>query len=129
MLRTLAAGMLLALALGGCTIPVPDSRLAQRSTAATDNAVAMTKEQDGRFLAFVGPKQQHAPPFLDVVDTNYFTLRSWLDTKTGETAHQIYVEDSYFGAPYRWNAVHEADGGALRFIAISRNEITCEDGC
>lgn len=130
LLRTLALGAALALALGGCTITLPDPHPSEpRPTVGTGNDVTMTREQDGRFLAFVGPKQQHAPPFLEVDDTNYFALRSWLDTRNGEAAHQLYVEDSYFGTPLRWDAVHDANGRALRFIPISRNQITCEDGC
>jgi hypothetical protein len=135
MLRTSAACALLLLALTGCVLVPPDPTPSPLHPAAgtgpgtgTDEVV-MTKEQGGRFLAFVGPRQQHADPFLGVDDTNYFTLRSWLDTKTGENAHQVYVEDSYFGAPYRWNAVRETDGPTLRFVAISRNQISCEDGC
>jgi len=89
----------------------------------------MTKEQGGKFLAFVGPKLQHTEAFLGVEDTNYFCLRSWLDTRNGEVAHQLYVEDSYYGSPYRWDGAHEADNAKLRFIPISRNEITCDQGC
>jgi hypothetical protein len=121
------AGTVLALALGGCAMVQPEEKLPAQPGA---DQVAMTKEQDGRFLAFVGPKVQHTEPFLGVDDTNYFALRSWLDTKTGEAAHQLYVEDSYYGGPYSWDGVHDdASNQPLRFIAISRNEITCDLGC
>jgi hypothetical protein len=121
------AGAVLALALGGCAMPQPEEKLPAQPGA---DQVAMTKEQDGRFLAFVGPKVQHTEPFLGVDDTNYFALRSWLDTKTGEAAHQLYVEDSYYGSPYNWDGVHDdVSNQPLRFIAISRNEITCDLGC
>jgi hypothetical protein len=123
-----AAGVLLALAVVGCanmqpqeTVPVPPEAQAQ--------GVELTKEQGGRFIAFVGPKLQHTAMFLDVDDTNYFCLRSWLDNKTGETAHQLYVENSYYGGPFKWDGAHDNNNQPLRFIAISRNEISCENGC
>lgn len=120
------ASAVLALALGACALQPVEKLPAQPGA----DQVAMTKEQNGRFLAFVGPEVQHTEPFLGVDDTNYFALRSWLDTKTGEVAHQLYVEDSYYGGPYTWDGVHEtASNKPLRFIAISRNEITCDLGC
>jgi hypothetical protein len=64
-----------------------------------------------------------------VADTNFYLLRSMIDTRTGEIAHQLYVEDSYFGAERGWNAAREPTGQPLRFIAIGKNEITCENGC
>ena len=92
-------------------------------------AVSRAPEGEGRFLAFVGPAIQHASPYLDVSGTNFYTLRSWLDRRTGETAHQLYVTDSYAGAERNWNAARDERGAPLRFIAISKNEITCEGGC
>jgi hypothetical protein len=123
-----AAGAVVALALAGCADMTPNEKLPVPPEAAAQG-VELTKEQGGRFIAFVGPKQQHAPPFLDVEDTNYFCLRSWLDNKTGEVAHQLYVEDSYFGGPFKWDGAHDQDNKPLRFVAISRNQITCEGGC
>ena len=121
-----AAGAVVALALAGCADLQPEEKLAPQATAP---GVELIKQQGGRFIAFVGPRQQHAEPFLGVSGTNFFALRSWLDNKTGETAHQLYVSDSYFGAPFKWDGVRDQDNKALRFIAISRNEITCEQGC
>jgi len=43
--------------------------------------------------------------------------------------HQLYVEDSYFGAERNWEAAADPAGQKLRFIAISKNQITCENGC
>jgi hypothetical protein len=127
MTRKPLAGAALALALGGCAMLQPEEKLPPQPGA---DQVAMTKGQNGRFLAFVGPEVQHAEPFLGVDDTNYFALRSWLDTKTGEAAHQLYVEDSYYGGPYIWDGVRDSvSNKPLRFIAISRNEITCDLGC
>jgi hypothetical protein len=120
------AGALLALSLGACALLNPEEKLPPQPQA---ESVELTKEQGGRFIAFVGPKLQHTQPFLGVSDTNYFVLRSWLDNKTGETAHQVYVEDSYYGGPYLWNGAHDADNNKLRFIPISRNQITCDLGC
>jgi hypothetical protein len=91
--------------------------------------VTRSEEQGGRFIAFVGPRRQHAEPFLGVAGTNFDALRSWIDTRDGKTAHQLFVEDSYFGAERNWEAARVLGGEALRFIAISKNEISCENGC
>jgi hypothetical protein len=127
MVMKLAAGALLALALGGYAGLYPDEKVAPQPTAP---GVEISKQQGGRFIAFVGPKQQHTGPFLDVPDTNFFCLRSWLDNKTGEVAHQLYVENSYYGGPFLWNDVRDTKSNAsLKFIPISRNQISCERGC
>ena len=91
--------------------------------------VTRTVEQDGRFIAFVGPRRQHAEMFLGVASTNFYALRSWIDARTGETVHQLYVSDSYAGPERKWNAARDGQGRELRFVEISRNEITCERGC
>jgi hypothetical protein len=124
MLQKLAAGILLAFSLGACSGLAPQEKL-----PSGNDSVELTKEQSGKFLAFVGPKLQHTQPFLGVDDTNYYCLRSWLDTRSGEVAHQLYVEFSYYGASYKWDGAQDGDGKKLRFIAISRNEITCDEGC
>jgi hypothetical protein len=93
------------------------------------NAVTRSQEQGGRFVTLAGPRLQHAEPFLGVADTNFYLLRSMIDTRTGEIAHQLYVEDSYFGAERGWNAARDMTGQPLRFIAIGKNQITCENGC
>jgi len=81
-----------------------------------------------RFAAFVGPKTQHAAPFLGVPDTNFFCLRSLVDRDTGATTHQLYVSESYSGAERGWDAARGGNGGRLRFIAISRDDIPCPEG-
>ena len=124
MIKNIAAGALLALS--GCAILHDEEKLPPPPEAA---GVELTKEQGGRFIAFVGPKLQHTETFLGVSETNYFALRSWFDNKTGETAHQLYVEDSYYGGPFLWNGVHDANNTTLKFIPISRNQITCDLGC
>ncbi len=118
--------VLAALVLGGCAVIHPEEKLPPQAQAP---GVELTKEQGGRFIAFVGPKQQHTAPFLGVDDTNFFCLRSWLDNKSGETAHQLYVEDSYYGGPYLWNGVYDTTNAKLKLIPISRNQISCEQGC
>ena len=99
------------------------------ATAQPGGAVTRTAEQGGRFVTLAGPRLQHAEPFLGVADTNFYLLRSMIDTRTGEIAHQLYVEDSYFGAERNWNAARDMTGQPLRFIAIGKNQITCETGC
>ena len=93
------------------------------------DAVTQAIEAGGKFVGVQGPKIPQAPPFLGVADTNFHVLRSWIDRRTGETAHQLYVEDSYSGRKREWNAARDGDGRALRFIAISQNEIACSPGC
>jgi hypothetical protein len=119
-----AAASLLA-ALVGCVGP---------SNAPPPNVLGATgvtrsEEQGGRFIAFVGPRRPHGEPFLGIPGTNFDALRSWIDTRDGKTAHQIFVEDSYFGAERNWEAARILGGEALRFIPISKNEISCENGC
>jgi hypothetical protein len=120
----LLLGLIAAITLSGCGDLAGTSPTAQPAGAAT-RAV----EQRSRFVTLTGMRLQHAAPFLGVADTNFAVLRSMIDTKTGEIAHQLYVEDSYFGAERNWNAARDMSGQPLRFIAISKNEITCENGC
>ena len=136
MAKRLIAATLALLALGGCAEllppaqpPAPPPAAAQPAPAAQEQGVTISKEQGGRFLALVGPRVQYAEPFLGVRDTNFSALRSWLDNKTGEMAHQVYVETSYYGGPYRWDAARDENNTTLRFIRIASNEITCELGC
>jgi hypothetical protein len=56
-------------------------------------------------------------------------LRSWIDTRSHETTHQLYVEDSYLGAERNWESARIQGGPTLRFIPISKHEITCDYGC
>jgi hypothetical protein len=116
-------GLMAAVALAGCA--------AEGMPAAPQlsNAVRLTTEKDGRFLVLAGPSQPHAEPFLGIANTNFSLLRSFIDTRTGEVVHQLYVEDSYPGAERNWNAVRLAAGGSLRFVPITKNEITCDAGC
>ena len=118
-----ALGLAAAVAASGCAIEGPPA------PAQPANAVTLTKEKDGRFLVLSGPRLRHAEPFLGIASTNFCLLRSFIDTRTGETVHQLYVEDSYPGAERNWNAARLAAGETLRFIAISKNEITCDAGC
>lgn len=122
-----AAAALLA-ALSACAeLPSPNTTLPTGAPLAS--AVARSIEQGGKFISLVGPKRQHAEPFLGVPGTNFYALRSMIDTRNGETAHQLFVEDSYFGAERNWEAARDPQGRPLRFTAISKNEITCENSC
>jgi len=106
------------------------AQLTTEQTVAPGTPV-VTAHQDlsSRFVAFVGPKAQHAPPFLNIPETNFYCLRSFVDRGTGETAHQLYVSDSYLGAERGWNAARDSAGSPLQFVEISRNEISCDAGC
>ncbi len=120
----LVAAASLLVALAGCATVSNAPPNAQPATAVTRSV-----EPGGRFIAFVGPRIQHDAPFLGVPNTNFFALRSWIDTRDGKTAHQLYVEDSYFGAERNWEAARDGQGRKLRFVAISKNKITCDNGC
>jgi hypothetical protein len=105
---------------------------AQLTPRQTDSGVLVTEAREDsshRFILFIGPRAQHAPPFLGIPDTNFYCLRSFVDRRTGETAHQLYVTDSYFGAERGWNAARDSAGAALPFVAIGHDEISCDAGC
>lgn len=123
-LRRLA--LLAALGLAGCTTegvgPPP-------SILPTADAVTRSTLQNGRFIELIGPRRQFAAPFLGVPGTNYYTLRSWIDTRNGDQRTQLYVEDSYVGAKRGYTTAHNGDGADVKFVAISENEIGCEQGC
>lgn len=125
----LAAALAL-LSLAGCAaVEQPEPQPLPPAVASAAEGVTVTKVERGKFLALVGPRKQHAPPFLDVANTNYYCLRSFLDTRSGEVAHQLYVQYSYQGGPRKWTGAHDQHDRELRFIALNRNEITCEFGC
>jgi hypothetical protein len=126
---TLARGgalvLLLGSALAACAQPPPPQDPARPGAAAGTPRETATP----RFIGIVGTKAQHSPPFLGVPGTNFFCLRSFVDSQTGETQHQLYVSDSYNGAERRWKAARDDAGRPLRFIEIGRNEVTCDGGC
>jgi hypothetical protein len=109
------------------------SQFAPRGAAAVPAGAAPAVEQrehvSERFLALIGPKMQHDPPFLGIPGTNFYCLRSILDLKSGETAHQLYVSDSYDGAERNWDGAHYGAGQAMAFVPISRHQISCDGGC
>ena len=113
----------LGIALTSCTNPAPP-----RPATGIPNVEAR-EDPSHRFITFIGPKAQHAPPFLGIPETNFYCLRSFIDHRTGETAHQLYVTDSYLGTERGWNAARDSMGASLPFIAIGDDEITCDAGC
>jgi hypothetical protein len=115
--------VLLGVALSSCT------QLASRQPVAGTPVVEVREGSAQRFIGFIGPKAQHAPRFFDIPETNFYCLRSFVDRRTGETAHQLYVTDSYFGAERGWNAARDSTGAALPFVPIGRDEISCDAGC
>jgi hypothetical protein len=105
------------------------AQLTPPQPAAGTPAVEVREDSSQPFIGFIGPKAQHAPRFLDIPETNFYCLRSFVDRRTGETAHQLYVSDSYFGAERVWNAAQDSVGDPLPFVAITRDEISCDAGC
>jgi hypothetical protein len=122
--RMLAPAMLL-LALAGCGSLEGG---AAGAPPPAPNAVRRGSEVGGRFISLVGPRRQFAAPFLGVPGTNFSLLRSWIDTRNAQRLTQLYVEDSYSGAERGYDAAHDGDGTVLKFVPISRNEITCDNG-
>ena len=123
------AAALFCVALCACAPMTPPASTGAVKATST-SAVAVREHLSGRYLALIGPKAQHDPPYLDLPETNYFCLRSFIDRQTGESAHQLYVAASY-DAKRDWDAAHDGSGQELRFIPISRAEITCagKDNC
>jgi hypothetical protein len=113
---------LLGTALSACSPPTPGP--------STGSAVVLARENlSPDFIGFIGRKTQHAPPFLGISETNYYCLRSFVDRRTGETVHQLYFSDSYFGPVRDWNAARDGSGRPLLFVPLTRDEIACDPGC
>ena len=123
--RTLLAALLGA-ALTACAQTPPAEAPARPSVAA---AAPAREDIPSRFVGLIGNKAQHAPPFLGVPETNFYCLRSFLDRQTGEARHQLYVSDSYSGSEQHWDAARDGAGQPLRFLEITRHQITCDGGC
>ncbi len=109
-------------------IAPPDSTSAAKTAGAA--AVVVREHLSGRYVALIGPKAQHDEPYLDMPETNYFCLRSFIDRQTGATEHQLYVAASY-DAKRDWDAAHDGAGNTLKFVPISRYKIVCngDDNC
>jgi len=91
------------------------------------NGVVVREDLSERFLALIGPRAQHDPPYLGAPDTNFSCLRSIFDRRTGETAHQLYVAASY-DVEHDWSAAHDETGQPLKFLPIGRYQIACAPG-
>jgi len=115
---------LLGCVLAACAQVTPP---AAPKTATNPGGVEVREHLSGRFVALIGPKAQRAPQYLDTPGTNFYCLRSFIDRQTGETAHQLYVVDSYDGER-DWNAARDGAGQPLKFLQISRFKIACVDG-
>jgi len=115
--------ILLAAALAAC------AQSPSRQAPAHNGATATAEDPPSRFIGVIGRRARHAPQFLRIPDTNFYVLRSFLDSQTGETLHQLYVSDSYSGTERHWNAARDGVGHPLRFLEISQHEIICKGGC
>jgi hypothetical protein len=115
-----ALGAVLIGCIGCAPAPPPENSAA---------APAAGGDSSPRFIGVIGAKAQHAPPFLGVPETNFYCLRSFVDRRNGEVLHQLYVSDSYSGTERRWHGARDGAGRPLRFVEISRNEISCSGGC
>lgn len=93
------------------------------------DVVTQAIAEGGKFVGILGPRVLQGEPFLGISGTNFHALRSWIDRRTGETVHQLYVEDSYAGRKRDWNAAQEGASKPLRFIPISAKEVTCAPAC
>jgi hypothetical protein len=123
-------GLLAAAAMAACAqLPATESPAQPGGAAAPAAAAPTPADPAARFIGVIGTRAQHAPLFLGVPETNFFCLRSFVDRRTGETLHQLYVSDSYAGAERRWNAARDGTGRPLRFIEVGRSQITCDGGC
>jgi hypothetical protein len=116
--------------LAACAPAAPSVNTGPANSAGAAGSVAVREHLSGRYIALIGPKAQHDPPYLDTPETNFFCLRSFIDRQTGETADQLYVVASY-DSKRDWDAAHDGSGQGLKFIPISRYKIVCqeEDNC
>lgn len=122
--RGAVAAVVLGAQLAACAPTAPPAGSAARDPAG-DSAVVIREDLSGQVIAVIGLKEQHDPPYLDVPYTNFSCLRSFLDRRTGETAHQLYVAASY-DRNHDWSAAHDGAGQTLNFIPISRFKIACD---
>lgn len=118
------AAMLSAAALAACAPLAPPTDTGAAIQAGT-GAVEVRQNLSGRYIALIGPKAQHDPPYLGAPGTNFFCLRSFVDRQTGVSADQLYVVASY-DALRDWTAAHDGTGQPLRFVPISRYQIICD---
>jgi len=123
----LARPCLFAVLMGAALAACAQSKSPQAPTHS--GATTTADDPPPRFIGVVGTRERHSPPFLGVSETNFYVLRSFLDSQTGETLHQLYVSDSYSGAVRHWSAARDGAGRPLRFLEISEHEITCERRC
>jgi hypothetical protein len=131
-----ALAAILLLAVAGCARveenaaqPQPQPQPLPPTAPVVAEEVTVSKLQGGKFLGLTGPRKQYAEPFFNVAGTNYYCLRSFVDTRSGDTVHQLYVQYSYEGGPYKWSGAQDQDKKDLRFIPLNHNEITCDLGC
>ena len=123
-------GLLALVVLAGCAdVAAPPPTALPPSAAPSVNSVQVTPQQGGKFIVLAGPKRRHTAPYLGVESTNFDLLRSFIDTRTGQAAHQLYVQDSYGVAQRNWEAARLATGQSLRFIPITKSQVTRENGC
>jgi hypothetical protein len=120
-MRNVASLLACGLLLSGCVVAP--------AAVVSGDAVTQAIAEGGKFVGVLGPRVPQGEPFLGVAGTNFHALRSWIDRRTGETVHQLYVEESYSGPKRDWDAAQESIGKPLRFIPISSKEITCAPGC
>jgi hypothetical protein len=109
--------------LAACSVVTPSGSGAV--TPADGSTVAVREDLSGRFIALIGPRVQDNPPSFGTPDTNYSCLRSFIDRRTGEAAHQLYVAASY-DFNHDWTTAHDGAGQILKFIPISRLMIACD---
>jgi hypothetical protein len=109
--------------LAACSVLTPSGPGAAKP--ADGPTLAVREDLSGRFIAVTGAKIQDNPASVDPPDTNYSCLRSFIDRRTGETAHQLYVAASY-DFNHDWTTARDDSGRKLEFIPISRLEIVCD---
>jgi hypothetical protein len=122
--RGAIAAALIGAQLTACASPPPPAG-PNAETPETGSAVAIREDLSGHFLAVIGLKVQDDPPYFETPGTNFSCLRSFIDRRSGKTAHQLYVAASYDGN-HDWSAAHDSAGHVLEFIPISRLEIACD---
>jgi len=56
-----------------------------------------------------------------------YLLRSWVDKKSGQVTHQVYVANFYHGDWIFWSRANSEDAQPLQFVPIKQEVVTCDE--
>lgn len=106
--------------------PPPQTVIPPPSTAIRPPPPASVKVEDSKFenaVTFIGIEGRHVGN-----QYNRYFLRSFMNKKSGQVAHQLYVSDHYDGYWEIWSRANSEDAQPLEFVSISRDVVYCGSG-